>query len=365
MRKIFLLLAFVALSASAQDVIVKKDGTPILAMVMEINTDNVKYKKHDKQDGPTYTIAISDILSLTYANGEKEDFGNAKSTLAETSLSAKQSYNTETQQGLVRLPADARNAEIISQYNTIYQPSQKNKKNNNPAKTAIAIYGVKNKSIMSNKDIEMYINGLWNVLEFTNKTDRVIYIDKGNSFQIYSNGSSESFYDNSSQTTVTKGTGSGASLSLGSVAAALDIGGIVGQLASGVSVSKGSSSSVSTTYIDQRFIAIPPHATFSDCAINISVSFDYLKKGIVNYGQIKIFEEEELPWKTSVFVTYSTEEDFRTYSTLNVELYVHEIIGGGDWWNDDKNFKCIQDANEHTLNNCILLSKPKNRVQKR
>jgi len=358
MRKLFFLFAFVVLSVCAQDVIVKKDGTPILAKVMEINTDNVKYKKHGIKDGPTYTIAISDILTLTYANGDKEDFGNATSTQEETSSSSKKISNTGTQQGLVILPADERNAEIIGKYNTIYQPSKKNKKNNKPAKTVIAIYGVKNKSIMSNNDIEMNINRLWNCLEFTNKTDRVIYIDKGNSFQIYNDGSSDCFYDISSQTTVTEGTGIGASLSLGSVAAVLGIGGIVGQLASGVSVNKGSSSSVSTTYIDQRFIAIPPRATVTVWAINVSGCSDFLKRGIVNYGQTKIFQEEDLPWETSIYITYSTEESFGSYSTLNAELYIHEIIGGGNWWNDDKNLECIQDVNEHTLNKCIFLSKP-------
>jgi len=38
----------------AQDVIVKKDGSTILAKVLEVNTDNIKYKKHSNQNGPTY-----------------------------------------------------------------------------------------------------------------------------------------------------------------------------------------------------------------------------------------------------------------------------------------------------------------------
>lgn len=59
--KIIATLAFMSLSymASAQDVIVKKDGSTIVSKVLEVNTDNIKYKKFSNQNGPTYTISIS------------------------------------------------------------------------------------------------------------------------------------------------------------------------------------------------------------------------------------------------------------------------------------------------------------------
>ena len=47
MKKVLLLMVLLAsfLSASAQDVIVKKDGSTILSKVIEIGTTEVKYKK--------------------------------------------------------------------------------------------------------------------------------------------------------------------------------------------------------------------------------------------------------------------------------------------------------------------------------
>ena len=70
MKKIllfFLLLA--AANVSAQDVIVKKDGTTILSKVIEIGTSEVKYKKFSNQSGPTYSISKSELQTINYENG--------------------------------------------------------------------------------------------------------------------------------------------------------------------------------------------------------------------------------------------------------------------------------------------------------
>ena len=78
-RLLSALVVLNAMTLAAQDVIVKKDGTPILTKVLEVNTDNVKYKKFDNPKGPTYSILISEILSLKYANGKMEDFVSPQS----------------------------------------------------------------------------------------------------------------------------------------------------------------------------------------------------------------------------------------------------------------------------------------------
>lgn len=63
---------FASTQVSAQDVIVKKDGTTILSKVVEVGSSEIKYKKHSHQDGPTYSLSASEILSINYENGEKE-----------------------------------------------------------------------------------------------------------------------------------------------------------------------------------------------------------------------------------------------------------------------------------------------------
>ena len=62
-----------------QDVIVLKNGTTILSKVIEVGSNEIKYKKWTNQDGPLYTIGIAEILSVNYQNGEKETFTNLSS----------------------------------------------------------------------------------------------------------------------------------------------------------------------------------------------------------------------------------------------------------------------------------------------
>ena len=71
-------MLFMGISMYAQDVIVKKDGTTIMAKVLSVGTTSVEYKKWSNQDGPTYTIEKSELLSINYANGEKDVFEEQK-----------------------------------------------------------------------------------------------------------------------------------------------------------------------------------------------------------------------------------------------------------------------------------------------
>ena len=58
MKKIYFvfLMSILSQSVFSQDVIVKRDGSSIISKVLEVNTDNVKYKKYSNLNGPTYTI---------------------------------------------------------------------------------------------------------------------------------------------------------------------------------------------------------------------------------------------------------------------------------------------------------------------
>ena len=70
----FIMTIVSVLSLYSQDVIVKRDGSTILSKVLEVNPESVKYKKTSNIEGPIYSINISDIFSINYANGEKELF---------------------------------------------------------------------------------------------------------------------------------------------------------------------------------------------------------------------------------------------------------------------------------------------------
>ncbi len=81
MKKLVSLLSvllFGVAIASAQDLITKKSGEDIKAIVTEVNPTNVKYRRFDNPDGPLFTINKSEIAVIRYANGENEVFNQSQ-----------------------------------------------------------------------------------------------------------------------------------------------------------------------------------------------------------------------------------------------------------------------------------------------
>lgn len=70
---IYLFLSFCTVIL-AQDIIHKKDGTSVKSNVLEIGTNEVKYKKWENPNGPTYTISLSIISFIRYQNGQVDTF---------------------------------------------------------------------------------------------------------------------------------------------------------------------------------------------------------------------------------------------------------------------------------------------------
>lgn len=224
--------------------------------------------------------------------------------------------------------------------------------------------GVKASSVMSNEDVELLLipsmrenpnyGGVKErvySIRILNKSDKTIFIDKGNCFRMDATGNYVSYFS-TDQLTETNGKGNFIGLGLGSVAGALGIGGVVGNLANGVSVGGSSSHYVSHSYSQQRIIAIPSKgvrdlctpnwikskgATFSGSFARYETIEDSevfrlfnrapLKKGEIKVGETKVYDENDSPISIKYIITYSNSENFSTYSTMKVDLFIHEIIG--------------------------------------
>lgn len=364
-----------SVNVSAQDVIVKKDGSTILSKVLEINTDDIKYKKYSNPNGPTYQISKSEIFAINYENGDKDDF----------SKETERNNSQQPRLGLIKKSAAANNDKIIKLHNVVHPNFNGGSSSKKACSTCTVKFGIKSTSIISNEDVEMefvrkvatgydYDDELCYYINIRNKTDRVLYIDKGNCFKIYNDGYSYCYYDASNQTTVNNGGSSGVSVNVGSFAGALGIGGTIGQIASGVNVGGGKSNSVSNTYVSQRFIAIPPHGSkylteyiwvgqgkkrtcverpekflpWSEHDFESTAEIG-LRRGVVNKNDTRVFGENELLWKREFYITYSTDETFSSYSFLHAELYIQEVIGalyyGNGLLNLHKRGKWFQNVN--------------------
>ena len=79
MKKLLLTLTLLisVFGLFAQDSILKINGEIISAKILEIGTDNVKYKKFSNIDGPLYTISKDEIKEIIFENGDKESFSNS------------------------------------------------------------------------------------------------------------------------------------------------------------------------------------------------------------------------------------------------------------------------------------------------
>ena len=95
-----LFLLFLCQQINAQDFIIKKDGTEIKAKVSEITSLEVKYKRSDNIDGPSYVIAITEISNIKYQNGTTESF--AKNNNENSKIAPDQTIITGIQEGIVK-----------------------------------------------------------------------------------------------------------------------------------------------------------------------------------------------------------------------------------------------------------------------
>jgi len=79
MKKIYLAILPIALffaggvfAASAQDLIILRNGNIIEAKVTEISPTEIRYKRANHLDGPTVIVPVRDVLSIRYENGMTE-----------------------------------------------------------------------------------------------------------------------------------------------------------------------------------------------------------------------------------------------------------------------------------------------------
>jgi len=100
-----LFLLFLAGMAMAQDVIVMKDQSTVMSKVLEITSTEIKYKKWNNQDGPTYSVLRSDVVSINYENGEVEKFSETIDNQQNTYSQQVQNRNGGYMEALASFPA--------------------------------------------------------------------------------------------------------------------------------------------------------------------------------------------------------------------------------------------------------------------
>lgn len=347
-RVLFLLLLIctTVFSASAQDMVVKKDGTIIKAKVIKVGSSEVEYKKWTNQNGPIYSISVNELLAINYQNGEKDMFENNQNKTTQQKESINGEINSPKEIPAI-LASD--NSILIKSYTNQVLQAKKPKFKEKQARMMFPVYGITCNSVLSDSHITISFSKIYTKykpkvldgysISIENKSDETIYIDLANSFKIDDMGNSVPYFSNKTYTT-NKSSSSGGSLNLGAVTGAIGMGGAVGTLANGVNVGGGSTKGTSVTETEERIMIIPPHGKRTLPLEKVSTKKEIIENteefrpnkrlSAINlmYHQYKdIYTEENSPSKYRRIITYSTNPNFDTYTRLNVCIFWKGALG--------------------------------------
>ncbi len=102
-RKILLFFAaLIYLSAMAQDIIVTKKAERIEALITEVSSTEIRYKKWNYQDGPVFVAQTSDLSAIIYKNGEVQVFNNkAEEKTATKEVATNSNVKSRNTKGIV------------------------------------------------------------------------------------------------------------------------------------------------------------------------------------------------------------------------------------------------------------------------
>jgi hypothetical protein len=82
----------------SQDIITTKSGEDIKAKVLEVNTTEIKFKKIDNIEGPTFSVLKSEILLVRYSNGTKDIFyEKSENQTQKNNLTVENNYIKQTE----------------------------------------------------------------------------------------------------------------------------------------------------------------------------------------------------------------------------------------------------------------------------
>ncbi len=76
------------------DELIFRDGTELKGRVLEISSTEIKYKKCDMPDGPTYVAKKSSVFMIKYANGTREVFKEEAPAFSHSSQNPKKGAYT-------------------------------------------------------------------------------------------------------------------------------------------------------------------------------------------------------------------------------------------------------------------------------
>ena len=372
--RIFTLSAALLFSQSVfADIIVLADGTTLNVCNVERGSKSIIYTETDSPDAPVRKIPISDCFAIKIGDGVLETVSAqaARNEVVESPQAVPKEVNMPK---FVEPRAAVGNQARLDAINLPVFKHRKNKQSLNKKKhtdPTTFVLGTIPNSILEDDNViisfeygDPYVvdeNATAFVRRFewkegkvsnygkptykivvTNKSDKKVYVDLVNSYRIMPDGRSETLYNDIS-VSHSNGSAVGGSVNLGAVAGAFGIGGAVGTLASGIGIGGSSNQGVTVVEGNPAMLVIPPGTKMT---IPKSKHLDKNKKYIENHEYFNLtdkrqtkesldlekYEFVEIPYtsdsKTQKYlISYSTEPNFSTYTTLSFGFYYRASYG--------------------------------------
>ncbi|MBQ0057792.1 MAG: hypothetical protein KBT20_09065 [Bacteroidales bacterium] len=283
-----------------------------------------------------------------------------KTTIITTTLLALSAVGL-AQNRLIEKPASSDNDQLIAQYNIDCKLAPGVETNHETSSEGIAIMHIDKQSIMANEDLSMafecchntfpdgtfeYHKAAYN-LTLTNNTDAAIYVDLSFCTRRPSAGDPYTYYVEDRDAEKSR---------YAKIAPHEKL-----TMSQNRWAETGDNERLETAewflFGNQKDDGIQPKGTQLE-----------LTRGFIKDGETRYFDTSDTPYSIAYEITYSTEENFSTYSTLSARLYIGQIIGVASvyWWASDVKDKgqlnisrALADYSQKTICGPILFARPR------
>jgi hypothetical protein len=89
----FAVCLFVTNLVWSQDVLTLQSGEEVKVKVVEVTSNELKYKKFENLNGPVYNMSLKNVFMIAYENGSKDIFNSSKYADDEVVNNSFDSYN--------------------------------------------------------------------------------------------------------------------------------------------------------------------------------------------------------------------------------------------------------------------------------
>ena len=365
MRLVFTIVFTVLclLAATAQDVIVKKDGDTLRVYDLKINPKFITYRENPGKKSASKRISKAKVLSVKKSNGRsilisqplREPVVAPEITERPNDIAIEVPVAEESEafcdtvckrlKGEIKRAVAACNAHVIEKYNKSYGGYGDKKQKNSKADCAVAIMGVTAGSVLANEDVEIEFSECAYSSEASiqyeifvhNKTDKIIYLDLENCFRIYNDGTFKSYYSGKH---IRQSKKNNVKVAFTNKATKLRPQYEYStKPVKSITLSLEERKQTSQVIKENKVIAIPPKGKaalpprmFLDECNDIVKEYDLfctILQNSLNDWQVVNIVEQQTPYKNSFIITYSLNKNFNVFSTVNFGLYLRQMIGLG------------------------------------